>query len=412
MNAFTLVELLVVIAIIGMLIALLLPAVQAAREAARRMTCSNHLKQLTLAIHTYADANSEDLPYFGAFDGFNGPSEGSPIIYLLPFIEQMARYQYLPFNSGLEGEPGNPRFRCFAAWYYNPAWAGVLAALQCPTDPGSKDGRDIPIPADWRFAGPGWFNTADWEIVTTGAGSWQHERGGLLHSTRSNYVFSGGDYTHWVGWPNNRSPFATAETHGGIVSPLTRATKIQHIHNFGSVSDGLSNTIFISERTIPREVWDLSNYQWNMPGVIADPRTCLLTKGTGGKLNENSGIGAWRGEWEWVGRRIADSSLPYNIFFTILPPNSPSCAQGADNRGPGIISATSFHSGGVNVSLGDGSVRFVSETINCETPGTPGLSAWSQGNSQTDNAQRTGPSPYGVWGALGSINGGESVALP
>jgi len=94
-SAFTLVELLVVIAIIGMLIALLLPAVQAAREAARRMTCSNHLKQLALAMHNYADANQEDLPpdgFMPTIGAWTIATNPSVYVHLLPFIEQNSLY--------------------------------------------------------------------------------------------------------------------------------------------------------------------------------------------------------------------------------------------------------------------------------------------------------------------------------
>jgi prepilin-type N-terminal cleavage/methylation domain-containing protein len=94
---FTLVELLVVIAIIGMLIALLLPAVQAAREAARRMQCSNHLKQLALSMHNYADTNQEALPPDGFMPGVGAgtrtiATNPSVFVHLLPFIEQNPLY--------------------------------------------------------------------------------------------------------------------------------------------------------------------------------------------------------------------------------------------------------------------------------------------------------------------------------
>ncbi|MBN1909178.1 MAG: DUF1559 domain-containing protein [Pirellulales bacterium] len=94
-RGFTLVELLVVIAIIGILIALLLPAVQAAREAARRLQCTNKLKQLVLALHSYHDANKQ-FPY-----GSISSNELSWRVYVLPYIEQKALYARFDFSRNL-----------------------------------------------------------------------------------------------------------------------------------------------------------------------------------------------------------------------------------------------------------------------------------------------------------------------
>ena len=103
-RAFTLVELLVVIAIIGMLIALLLPAVQAAREAARRMQCTNHLKQLSLALHTYADTTPATyLPADGYMTGTGTSANPSIYVHLAPFIEQSAVYTLFDIANGGNG---------------------------------------------------------------------------------------------------------------------------------------------------------------------------------------------------------------------------------------------------------------------------------------------------------------------
>jgi len=124
-DGFTLVELLVVIAIIGLLIALLLPAVQAAREAARRMQCSNNLKQLGIAIHNYHDAYKVVPPSFRWRADGNGPS-GGWIVRTLPFLEENALYQQ------------------FAALKFNivdpkalPLIQTILPQLRCPSDDSS-----------------------------------------------------------------------------------------------------------------------------------------------------------------------------------------------------------------------------------------------------------------------------------
>ena len=99
--AFTLVELLVVIAIIGVLVALLLPAVQAAREAARRMQCQNHVKQLVLAAHNYHDTMQRFPP------GFNGGNTASTLCFLLSYLEQNNKVALFDWNTNLNSSPTN-----------------------------------------------------------------------------------------------------------------------------------------------------------------------------------------------------------------------------------------------------------------------------------------------------------------
>ena len=120
-DAFTLIELLVVIAIIGVLVGLLLPAVQQAREAARRNACSNNMKQIGVSVHNYLDSNQEEFPmcswYLGR--GQSGHRDrGSPFVHMLPFMEQMALYDGIDFKSTTQhvhqqrpNGPGTPRVR-------------------------------------------------------------------------------------------------------------------------------------------------------------------------------------------------------------------------------------------------------------------------------------------------------------
>jgi prepilin-type N-terminal cleavage/methylation domain-containing protein len=130
-HAFTLVELLVVIAIIGILIALLLPAVQAAREAARRSQCSNNLKQIGLALHNYHDAMNRFPP--GAMwdpdpswvtSGYPEAERGSVLLRLLPYLEQQTIYQGIDFRRNTNSQKVN------GAYIYQM----IIPAYVCPSD--------------------------------------------------------------------------------------------------------------------------------------------------------------------------------------------------------------------------------------------------------------------------------------
>ncbi|MGL6194780.1 MAG: DUF1559 domain-containing protein [Thermoguttaceae bacterium] len=366
-QGFTLVELLVVIAIIGILIALLLPAVQAAREAARRMQCSNNLKQLGLAVHTYHDIYNS-----GPGFGWGNNQNYSAHVGLLPQIEQTARFDLIQsvqnhYNTG-ESEFYNP---------YTPyeAWQGSIAAFLCPSDGRSKSG-------DSGYAA-------------------------------NNYCYSFGDYEDeyygQVGDKNTRTFFAmtmsgTAQTGWAIPKALS----------FAAVSDGTSNTVMISERCAspsaymrgPAPGQDSSikgGILGNETASWTNPQACLTyrngkTYANFGSAVPTAGQGTYFG---YYGHCFAR-------FSTILPPNSPSCAfdSGSNlHNDASLLPPTSNHTGGVNVALVDASVRFVSDTVHVD------FSTGVSGRSQKYDGY-SGPSVFGVWGSIGSINGGESAAVP
>ena len=392
-NAFTLVELLVVIAIIGMLIALLLPAVQAAREAARRMQCSNNLKQLALSLHNYHDV-ADELPVQGwrrstltgtgqaTVEGTSGANSYSAFVSLLPYIEQQARYDEIAsYNFSI-----NP--------YRNlQAFCGTLSAFACPSDSNTLSRG---------FQGPA-STTVEADDATV---------------TRTNYVFSQADAIYGWAYPNNAGNATGVDRAARSAFPIVNNTFPGNTgrRNFGSISDGLSNTLVLSERCVHSSDGDSSTSSTGnttkggiiaitaAPGAIA-PTACTILKSFGNTYNL-SGTGLANPSYNGYrsGGRYADHAMCFTWFNTAIAPNGPSCSCFTTNVGFGghamYLPPTSYHPGGVSVAFFDGAVKFISDTVD---PGN------------TSAARPTGTSgsisPYGVWGAMGTINGGESASL-
>ncbi len=360
---FTLVELLVVIAIIGILIALLLPAVQAAREAARRMSCTNNLKQLGLACHNYHDTRN-CLPA-----RMTGPavtiSRLSWLYSVLPYMEQGALYSQIHTAGTVNAKDGSQTYTELAChpWDRNfLPWYTVIDALLCPSDGAGKS----PSPE--------------------GLGN-------------SSYSCNCGDLTYWAGDPRGRGTFID----------------LKH-RSFGSITDGTSNTMLASEGAIfsgnlnARKGGIALNRNVQV-GTAAACWAALDPEDSNRVQDPVYAVGFEGGNQNFCGTRWADGLPMSTGFFAILPPNSPTCFDNSDlgAGGTGITrAASSWHTGGVNVALVDGSVRFVSDTIDSGDMSAPSPYA-EPGVNWDDSGKR---SPYGVWGGMSTIAHGESVTLP
>jgi len=368
-TAFTIIELLVVIGIIGMLIALLLPAVQAAREAARRMQCSNKIKQLTLALHNHHDVYNA-FPGMSGHKGVNGTDDGpreyaalSPFIFLLPFMEAGTNYERIMTDR--------PGFKWQHAAYSN------LQHFACPSDGNAK--------------GMGPFN--------------QHQT--------TNYVLNWGDSNEFIKEDHK------AKTRGLFGQRFVWNT-------FTSVSDGTSNTLAISETGVVDTASTRSVKAGGLVvrhgGWFTTPNECIVAawppdtvmdhKQYGGVVRErtmnNEEDNAPHDASAYRGCSFVWAEAINQGFLAMLPPNGPNCLDGyQDNRRWAMVSAGSYHPGGVNAGFVDGSGRFVAETIQTNLAGfRPGPTGAGPTGDGGDTSKA--PSPYGVWGALATISGNES----
>ncbi len=348
---FTLVELLVVIAIIGILVALLLPAVQAAREAARRMSCTNNMKQIALAQHNYHDTYKT---FATASSWQKGPDSRaqswSEKVMLLPFLEQQPAYD----RTNWAQAPYDPW-----GWHGNQniqTQSTKLSVFNCPSNPTEhQSGR-----ANFTYA----VNTG-----TSNHPPHQNDNNPNTNIPRGNGMVAFMRY-------DNRFPLGDTRRHPN--DPMVK---------FASVTDGTANTALYSEFVISdtnkrnrsearQHRYQVVNHWSNGNNTAARRQDCL-------RQGANFDNDRWRmrgAGWAWS---FMGAGNGYN--HTMMP-NEVSCHifnGGDDWYGRNMMSASSEHPGAVNVALADGSVRGVADTVSQD-----------------------------IWWALGTRNGGEAVGLP
>lgn len=280
-QGFTLVELLVVIAIIGVLVSLLLPAVQAAREATRRTSCTNNLKQVGLALHNYHDTNRSLPPGWADWDGvYSDPvrvRSAHANVAILPFLEETAVLEQYDFNVRWDHENNRDLALMMPEMY------------RCPSTPRAGE------------AGPDGFQTSDYAYVRS-ASDW--------------YAHLGSEHAMF---------------------------EINHFRKFRDVIDGLSNTLM----------------QYESAGRTQSYVMGRVTEAPGWWNGSNR---AWTGNF--------NASWFYPAEFTLDPNGGVPTVNWF--VGSQIINTHnwtapySFHPGGIHISLGDGSVRFLTETVSVD----------------------------------------------
>ena len=339
-RGFTLIELLVVIAIIAILIALLLPAVQQAREAARRTQCRNNLKQLGIAIHNYHDVHTKIPPANYAANGGWARRRHSGFIDMLPMLDQGPLFNRI-MKTGQHRVPWDGGYA---------EWDAVIPGFQCPSDPPLGGEGVGPSNYTWSAGDTSWDFNPDW------AGNSRRGQRGFF-----------------IGQRNGRG------------------------RSFRDVTDGLSNTIAMSERTKAQGgnlVID-GGTKRNVGNTTRNNPSALLAEVVRGEYI-NGDVG------RWCGRRWCDGAPAFTGNTTILGPNKGSFCQGGWDGEDGIYEPNSRHIGGVICLMGDGSCRFISENIDTGDLTSPVRDHPSHGATR-------GKSPYGVWGAMGSAGGGEVI---
>src|SRR5262245_40989495 len=327
-RGFTLIELLVVIAIIGVLIGLLLPAVQMVREAASRLKCQNNLKQFGLALHSYENTFAK-LPYGGYYGAARYWQQGSAIrnqyttdlrgnfvVLTLPYMEQTALYSLLPRGAD------SPR-SCYTVG----------------TDEVSGDGT---FPFKFRRASLPYNQCPSDDSVRNITSNPSEPRGSYYSSLGPTYIYpdKGCGLTllpfasYYSG--SNLAYFATApDYYNGYVDSLSKAPGMFNPAGFAvrtaDVTDGLSNTIALGE-------------------AVA------------GEANKRNGKDF--SEWYYWTYALSTTAIPINYRTDVQDCSVPLRSAQHQNIAFGFKSR---HSGGANFLFGDGSVRFLTQTISMDT---------------------------------------------
>ena len=370
-RGFTLIELLVVIAIIAILIGLLLPAVQKVREAAARAKCSNNLKQMGLAAHNYESANGYLPPQYGTAtaSGGVGTNDASPQALLLSYLEQSAKFNLFNFQVRTWND----------SFLYNPTTqvqtpgstaipgANLSARVQdvsfflCPSDPSTTQ------------RGANQSNTSD---TSTPEG-------------RLNYfACMGTTGTGFFGVPvagPGKGIFANGTFSGQIVKGIPIL----------GISDGSSNTAMFAEVMRTTQPWPSVSGQRDNTVIILDSsvKAASIASDADARAIPSCATGnPWNSSIKYVGTQFSRVLVGTTFYTHTLPPNwnrrTGDAATQKYNCGDTTIqyfhvASSSYHTGGVNLVMGDGSVRFTRDAV--DFPAWQAMGSSSGGEVVTDN---------------------------
>lgn len=347
-NGFTLVELIVVIGVIVILIGMLVPfAGRGVRGAARRTDCANRIRQLVTASHNYHDAHQH-------FPSAMGPLAAE-------HVKAGSSFQLSGFVS------------LFAFTEQHDIWEEIVEAQ-------TYEGVKFPPGPDPWSTGYEPYQLRIEALLCPSSNDNETEFG------NTNYAFSIGDMARSIHNPKTaRGAFAC-----GIQKNLT-----------DDFPDGTSNTIAMVESGVANSRFTAGQYAINQPeSFFDDPSACLrLADPDGGnKIYADSVQLSKHGR----GANWASGTAESTLANTILGPGSPSCAIGGSRGVDGFYSANSGHTAGINVAFADGSVRNIQRSIDAGDSSQPAP-------TQEQLATAGFPSPYGVWGAMGASNDGQSI---